>query len=766
MLRKLYEAGLFVNAIGEGTYRYQHLFQNFLQAQLKKDPEQARALHQQAARYYGERGLPEETISHLLEAALYTEAAQQIEATGPGLIRLGRLDSLMKWIARLPEDLRGVRPELNLLVGDVLRLRADFDGALAYYQAAEVLSSTAGDLLGRCRALRGQAQVYLDTLRPLKADSLLEEASRLLEPQEYRQEAAALFDQIAENKLNLGYPRQAQALHAEAQLLRTEADPGDLYLEARAMLRTGRLEEAQRLLEARAAEEEGEAGTSRPPRFHRETVLLLSLITALRGDQSAAERLARAGIAIGQGLHSDFVQAVGYMRLGHALELAAADPWQGSKAEEAQACYRKSIELVQPFKVTRVLVEPLWGLCRVTGYRENLKLAEENAQRAVDLAEQSGDVWIGNLVRVAMGASYAMAGQPRAAADWLERAIQAFAQVGDPYADAAARIWLALNAWWQGDTAAVVAHLREILPAARTSHYDELLTRRTYLGLHDDQAFLPLLLEARRRDIEADYVQALLKGQGLESVQEHPGYTLWVRTLGPFGAWRGETPIAAGEWAREKARHLFQLFIAQPGQFLQREQIAELLWPEMPADAAIRDFKVALNAANHALEPTRTREAPPFFIVRQGNAYGLNPQAAIRVDAQQFEQLAASSAVLDLQQAVALYQGSFLPDCRYEDWATSYRERLAGLYLKAASQLAAHWLSLGEWDKASAICLTALRHDPSWEPAYRQLIQAAIAQGNYSQAQATYNRCVEVLQRELGVEPSPETRALLANIRA
>jgi DNA-binding SARP family transcriptional activator len=252
----------------------------------------------------------------------------------------------------------------------------------------------------------------------------------------------------------------------------------------------------------------------------------------------------------------------------------------------------------------------------------------------------------------------------------------------------------------------------------------------------------------------------------LEAAQEHPGYTLWVRTLGPFAAWRWETPIAAGEWTREKARHLFQLFIAQPGQFLQREQIVELLWPEMPADAAIRDFKVALNAANHALEPTRAREAPPFFIVRQGNAYGLNPLAAIRVDAQQFERLAVSSAVPDLQQAVALYQGPFLPDCRYEDWATAYRERLTDLYLKAAGQLAAHWLGLGEWDQASAISLAALRQDACWEPAYRQLIQAAIGQGNYSQAQATYNRCAEVLRRELGVEPSPETRALLGQIRA
>ncbi|MDD5368375.1 MAG: BTAD domain-containing putative transcriptional regulator [Anaerolineaceae bacterium] len=765
MLRHLYEAGLFVNAIGEGTYRYQHLFQNFLQSQLRSDPERKHALHQQAAKYYEDNGMPEETIYHLLEAALYDQAAKQIEDTGPSLIRLGRLDRLMKWIFQLPEGIRSKRPSLNLLVGDVLRLRADFDGALEHYQTAEKLFTAADDHLGHSGALRGQAQVYLDTLRPLKADSLLEEASRWLEPQEYRQETAALFDQIAENKLNLGYPKQAQVLHAEAQLLRSEADPGDLYLEARAMLRTGRLEEAQRLLEPRA-QEESQASASRPPRFHRETVLLLSLVCVLRGDHLAAEHLARTGIAIGQGLRSDFVQSVGYMRLGHALELQASYPWMNQRTEEAVACYRKSIELVQPFKVTRVLVEPLWGLCRVYGYRENLPQAEENALHAVDLAEQAGDVWIGNMVRVAMGSSYAMAGQPRPAEEWLDRAFQGFEQVGDSYARCAVRIWLALNAWWQGDTATAEDHLREVLPVTRANHYDELLTRCTYLGLKDDQAFLPLLMEARRRGIEPDYIHCLLKQRGLESAQDHPGYTLWVRALGPFGVWRSETPVTAQEWVREKARHLFQLFVAHPRQFLQREQITELLWPEMPADAAVRDFKVALNAVNRALEPTRSREAPPFFIIRQGNTYGLNPLAAVEIDADRFEKLAGSTELADLQQAVGLYQDQFLPDARYEDWAIPYREKLAKAFLKVADQLAQHWLVNQEWDKAISICLSALHQDACWEPAYRQLIQAYIGQGNHSKAQATYNRCRETLFGELGIDPSPETKAFLDQIRS
>ena len=764
MLRHLYETGLFINAIGEGTYRYQHMFQTFLQSRLKNDPERLRILHECAANHYENKGQPEDAIFHLLKAGLFDLAARKIEATGPDLVRLGRLDSLMGWMAQLPEGIHVHRPALNLLAGDGLRLKADFEHALERYQAAEKMYTARNDNLGRSQSLRGQAQVYLDTLRPLKADALLEEALRLLEPQEYRQETAALYEQIAENKLNLGYPQQAQVLHAEAQMLRADADPGDLYLEARALLRTGNLEEAQRLLEIREKEER-QASADRPPRFHRETVLLLSLVCILRGDQAAAERLARDGIAIGQALHSDFVQAVGYMRLGHALESRPSPPWQSQNNDEAIACYRKSIELVQPFKVTRVMVEPFWGLCHVFGYHEDLQQALENSLRAIEAAEQAGDVWIGNLVKISLGSSYALAGQPRQAATWLEQAAQGFEQVGDTYEWTAALIWLALNSWWQGDASTAAEYLKPLLPVARDRHFDELLIHRTYLGLNDDQAFLPLLIEAQRAGIEVEYTQLLVKTAGLEMLQDHPGYTVSVRTLGEFSAWRGSTLITNQEWQREKARQLFQLFIVHRDQFLQREQIIEMLWPDRPADAALRDFKVALNSAHHALEPARPKDALPFFITRHGNSYGINPKAGWYIDAYRFEDLASSSDMGDLEQAIALFQDSFLPECRYEDWTIPYREQLDELYLKAADQLAYHWLVNQDWAKAVEICLAAIAHEPSWEPAYRQLIQAYIGQGNYPQAQATYKRCLDTLRNELNIEPSPETRILLDQLR-
>ncbi len=767
-LRQLYEEGLFVVSMGENAYRYHRLFHDFLQAQLDQNTGQGPALHRQAADYHHQAGHPEETIYHLLEAKDFSQAARLIEEMGSELVALGRLDSLSAWIARLPEEVVKNRPGMDLLMGDVRRLRARFDEALEYYAAAEGRFAEEGDQIGRSQALCGQAQVYLDTVRPLKADSLLEEALRLLEPEEHRHETAAILERLAENKLNLGHPDEAQALHHEAQLLRDEVDPGDLYLEARALVRTGELAEAQQLLERRA-EQERQADRSRPQRFHRETLLLLSLVHALLGNKEAAERCAHEGIAIGQRLGSAFVEAVGAMRLGHAAQLDESRPWDrkaGRRAaiQQSIAHYHRAIEQVRAFKVLRTQVEALWGLCRAHGYSGDLATAERYADQAMEIVQRSGDEWMQSLVQVTMGACCALAGQSERARTWLCEADGGFARVGDPFGQSAAQLWLALDAWWQGNAKSAIDSLSSLLGPVRERSYGFLLTRRTLIGLGDDQAAVPLLIAAHRQGIEVEYIEHLLSGTGLTEIDYHPGYALAVRTLGPFTVWRGDEPITNREWKREKARQVFQLLLTYRGQWFYREQIMEQLWPHLPPDAAERDFKVALNALNQAVEPRRPRGENPHFVIRRGSVYGLNPAAHVVVDVDDFERLAASDDIDLLRRALFLYEEDYLPESLYEDWSSAERQRLRHLYLVTAERLAQHLLREEAWDQVIQTCRAMLARDNCWEAAYRLLMQAHAVQGSRSQVHSVYQRCVTTLREELDAEPSPATRALFEQL--
>ncbi len=764
LLRRLYESGMFIEAVGGQVYRYQRLFQEFLQAQLNHQPDEARALHLRAATLYLDRKRSEQAIYHLLKAGEYPFAADVIEQIGMGLIRSGRLESLQYYLGRLPSELKENRPLLQLLLGDLHRLRANFDDSLAHFRAAEQLYRQQKDRWGCSRALRGQAQVYLDTIRPLQADALLEEALRLLEPQEYREEVAALLDQLAENKLNLGKPDEARVLHREAQLLRAETSPNDVYLEGRALLRTGRLIEARQLMLNQAAEEKG-GEAQRAQRFHRETWLLLSLICSMLGKTEEAERFAREGITIGKRLQSEFVEAVGLIRLGHALQVGHVQPWGEAYRRKAVELYRRAIELMHPFKVARVGVEPLWGLTRVLGYAGDLTEAEDCARRALAISEKAGDEWIGNLVRTSMGASLAQSGQHQAAKEWLNRAAQGFDSVRDLFGWTAARLWLAWVNWYGEQRTQALTELEQVLDRQEGEDARALFLSPTLLGWKDEQTFLPILLAARRQGMGQSYLAKLLSALSVEG-EYHPAYTLYVRTLGEFGVWRGEQKVQSVEWQREKARQLFQLLITNRQRWLMRDQIVDLLWPELDSESAVRDFKVALNALNRAIEPQRPREVTPFFIRRQENAYGINPQARVVVDADEFERLVSGNGgdEENLRRALDLYHDDYLQECCYEDWSSLERERLRPIYFSAVQQLGGLLAEQARWDEVIAVCNAALLRDQTWEPAYRLIMQAYAAKGNRAQVIQTYQRCWKILWDELGVEPSLETRDLLRRL--
>jgi DNA-binding SARP family transcriptional activator len=248
---------------------------------------------------------------------------------------------------------------------------------------------------------------------------------------------------------------------------------------------------------------------------------------------------------------------------------------------------------------------------------------------------------------------------------------------------------------------------------------------------------------------------------------------LHIQTLGGFRVWREGEEIAPSAWGREKALHLVQFLVTMRWQFLHKEQIIDRLWPELDAATGDRDFKVALNAVNQALEPNRRPRAEPRFIHRHGLAYGLD-MAEAWVDADAFEaNIAAANQALPhdqaeaaqhYQAAVELYAGDYLPARRYQDWTSAERERLQLLALGAMTALAGLLVDESPLESIR-LAQRVLKIDPVWEDAYRVQMRAYIAQGNRPLALRTYQQCVEVLDQEFGVEPLPETQALYRQIR-
>ncbi len=245
---------------------------------------------------------------------------------------------------------------------------------------------------------------------------------------------------------------------------------------------------------------------------------------------------------------------------------------------------------------------------------------------------------------------------------------------------------------------------------------------------------------------------------------------LTVHTLGYFAIWRGAERVEEKEWGREKARQLFQYLITNRRRFMARERIVDDLWPELAPNKADRDFKVALNALNDALQPTRPQRTLSYYIARQTSSYGLNPEAPFVIDRDLFEQRltlgsrqekeARPQAIQHYRQALDLYQGEYLPDTLYSDWASAERERLATLYLSGATRLSALLLKEGITVESLLWSQRAIALDPCWEEAYRLIMRGHWHSGNRPLALRTYEQCRTTLEEELAIAPMAETTKL------
>lgn len=779
---------LFVEQAG-GRPAYQPLFHAFLLDAAQRLPD-ARALHMQFAEHYQRRGALDEALHHLLLAGEGARAADLLEAqvAAPG----GDDNAVLRWLDELPEDQRR-RPLLIEARAAAERALGRFELAQHLYRQAEESYEQRGDAEGRVRALRGLAQVYLDTVQPAPATALLKQALKLL-PHGRRTERAELLRLQAENWANSGRADVALILERAASRMEAADLParrrdsagaaqpasapvshGQLVTVSaappRLLLRSGRLHEARRQLEV----DLGLAPTAgeRPPLLlHREPILLLSLIYAFLGSGARALAMARRGLLEAQQSRSPLTEAVALMRLGHATQLVSP------RDEAAAACYRQALDLIGAVGVARTRAEAYLGLTLIHGHHGELGEAEANAREGLLVAEAAGDEWTAALIWLALGGAAASAGDRRAPA-WLEEARQRFARGGDHYGQAAVALWCARWHLLGGQAPEAAAQIELLLELAQRYGYDGLLTSPTLFGPRDMAMLLPLLLRARGgRSPHADYAQALLR-QAFPTIAAddaiegyHPGYTLRVQMLGTFRVWRGDREIHARDWQREKARQLLQLLLTYRGAWLQREQICAWLWPESDPAAAERQFKVTLNALNAALEPQRPPRTAPFFIRRQGLAYSFAPSYGCWIDVDEFELRTAGTPPADPQvalrsaaAAVALYCGDFLAEALYDPWTTEERERLLARFLAAATSLAAQLSDHARHQEAADLCEQVLRRDHGYEEAYQALMRAHARAGSRSQALRAYARCVQSLADELGIEPLPETTALYEQIK-
>lgn len=241
--------------------------------------------------------------------------------------------------------------------------------------------------------------------------------------------------------------------------------------------------------------------------------------------------------------------------------------------------------------------------------------------------------------------------------------------------------------------------------------------------------------------------------------------SLRIGLLGGFRVEVDAREVDRDAWRLRKARSLVKLLALTPGHRLHREQLMDVLWPDLDPRAAANQLRKAVHAARTALSPDP--EGRRATILRQDDLLALPAGTVVDV-----EELRADATRgrrtgdLDAYRAaITAYEGDLLPDDLYEEWASATREELRREFVALAIELSELLESRAELEEAAATLRRALGVDPGHEAASRALMRVHAVAGRRTDALHEYERLTQVLDRELGVEPDLETTRLFERIR-
>ncbi|MFA7460079.1 MAG: AAA family ATPase [Trueperaceae bacterium] len=212
---------------------------------------------------------------------------------------------------------------------------------------------------------------------------------------------------------------------------------------------------------------------------------------------------------------------------------------------------------------------------------------------------------------------------------------------------------------------------------------------------------------------------------------------------------------AGGERLPPDLRGALLAYLAYADDWLPREQVAFMFWPDTDEAGARRNLRQLLN---------RTKS--------------LKLTTALEVESTQLR-WPVSSDVAQLRRAVgrqqwdqviALYSGDLLAgrpaeaNASFGAWLDLERENLRNVYRRAVGRRAEELEAQTDHAAAAAVLEPLLAGDELDEELLQAFMRNAYLAGQRSHAVQAYERFAQQLAHEVGLEPLPETRSLLETI--
>jgi DNA-binding SARP family transcriptional activator len=226
---------------------------------------------------------------------------------------------------------------------------------------------------------------------------------------------------------------------------------------------------------------------------------------------------------------------------------------------------------------------------------------------------------------------------------------------------------------------------------------------------------------------------------------------LVLRLLGRFDLTKdpGDEPKVLGV----RAQLLLARLALAKGKRLDRAVLGAMFWADRAEPQARASLRQALFSLRQSLKSSSG------LLQSEGETVRLDPDG-LDCDVIAFDQLALSSDLINLENALALYGGDLLEGTDLtlldpDGYLQSERLRLRDLALKIASALSVIHVQGGNWDDAVRVARRGLVLDPFAEALNVKLVQALQALGRHREARDQDDAFRRLMARELGLSISP-----------
>ena len=205
---------------------------------------------------------------------------------------------------------------------------------------------------------------------------------------------------------------------------------------------------------------------------------------------------------------------------------------------------------------------------------------------------------------------------------------------------------------------------------------------------------------------------------------------------------------------------LAYLLLSRPGELHRRDSLLALFWPET-------DQEHGRKALSQALSFLRREVGEEVVLTRGGEEVGVDPEL-VRCDVLAFQEALGQE---DWAGALELYRGDLLEGLHvkgapeFVGWVDRERVGLREAAAGAAWRLAHQLIVQGKPVEAERTAQRALGLVATDESPVRAFIEALTQGGDRGAALRFYEKFRGILERELGVEPAPETEALVRAVR-